>query len=196
MRTAALACVLVLSAAAGALAQAPSAASGKGPVIVLETVKGTIEFETHPDSAPRAVAHIIALVQRRFYAGLRFHRVVPRFVVQIGDPTTRDFTRREHWGSYSSGTRVGVSELSKTRKHVAGTVSLAHLGDASTVDSQFFICLTPQPQLDGRHPIIGTVIAGMDVARKIAVADRLIRASVRGTGAEAPAPRKPAAPPR
>ena len=76
---------------------------------------------------------------------------------------------------------MGVSELSGTRKHVAGTVSLAHLGDASTVDSQFFICLTPQPQLDGKHPIIGKVISGLDVARKIVVADRLVRASVRGT---------------
>ena len=160
-------------------AQAPAVPPATGQVVVLETVKGIIEFETYPDTAPKAVAHILALVQKRFYAGLRFHRVVPGFVIQIGDPTTRDFTKRENWGSYSSGTPVGVSELSRTRKHVAGTVSLAHLGDASTVDSQFFICLTAQPQLDGKHPIIGRVIAGMDVARKIVVTDRLVRASVR-----------------
>jgi peptidyl-prolyl cis-trans isomerase B (cyclophilin B) len=164
--------VLVALATCGARAQ--------GPVIVVETVKGTIEFETYPDTAPKAVAHILALVRKNFYRGLRFHRVSPNFVIQIGDPTTRDFTRRATWGSYSSGTPVGVSELSSTRKHVAGTVSLAHLGDASTVDSQFFICLSPQPQLDGKHPIIGQVISGMDVARKIVVADRLIRASVKG----------------
>ena len=164
---------------AQAQAQAPAAPPVTGQVVVLETVKGIIEFETYPDTAPKAVAHILALVQKRFYAGLRFHRVVPNFVIQIGDPTTRDFTKRENWGSYSSGTPVGVSELSKTRKHVAGTVSLAHLGDASTVDSQVFICLTAQPQLDGKHPIIGKVISGMDVARKIVVTDRLVRASVR-----------------
>ena len=168
-------------ATCGAHAQGSAVSPGAGPVIVLETEKGIIEFETYPDAAPKAVAHIVALVQKRFYRGLRFHRVVPDFVIQIGDPNTRDFTRRQYWGSYSSGTPVGVSELSGTRKHVAGTVSLAHLGDASTVDSQFFICLTPQPQLDGKHPIIGKVISGLDVARKIVVADRLVRASVRGT---------------
>jgi peptidyl-prolyl cis-trans isomerase B (cyclophilin B) len=178
-------CVAILMSAGvafatfGAHAQTPVATPGAGSVVVLETAKGIIEFETYPDTAPKAVAHILALVQKRFYAGLRFHRVVPSFVIQIGDPTTRDFTKRENWGSYSSGTPVGVSELSKTRKHVAGTVSLAHLGDASTVDSQFFICLTAQPQLDGKHPIIGKVISGMDVARKIVVTDRLVRAGVR-----------------
>ena len=186
-RIAILAAAAVMVTTLGAHAQTSVAAPGTGSVVVLETAKGIIEFETYPDTAPKAVAHILELVQKRFYAGLRFHRVVPNFVVQIGDPTTRDFTKRENWGSYSSGTPVGVSELSRTRKHVAGTVSLAHLGDASTVDSQFFICLTPQPQLDGKHPIIGRVISGMDVARKIAVADRLVRASVRtpkttGTG--------------
>ena len=155
------------------------AGTSAAPVIVLETSKGIIEFETYPDTAPKAVAHILALVERNFYRGLRFHRVVPNFVIQIGDPTTRDFTKRVYWGSYSSGTPVGVSELSGGRKHVAGAVSLAHLGDASTVDSQFFICLTAQPQLDGKHPVIGKVISGLDVARKIVFADRLVRASVR-----------------
>ena len=182
-RVASMAAMAVTLVVCGAQAQAPSARDGTGPVVVIETAKGTIEFETYPDTAPKAVAHVLELVRKRFYAGLRFHRVVPNFVIQIGDPTTRDFTKREHWGSYSSGTPVGVSELSRTRKHVAGTVSLAHLGDASTVDSQFFIYLTAQPQLDGKHPIIGKVIVGLDVARKIAVADRLVRASVRTAGA-------------
>jgi cyclophilin family peptidyl-prolyl cis-trans isomerase len=160
--------------------QAPAPTSpGAGPVIVLETEKGFIEFETYPNEAPKSVAHILALVQKRFYTGLRFHRVIPNFVIQIGDPTTRDFTKRDDWGKYSSGTPVGVGELSKTRKHVAGTVALAHLGDASQVDSQFYICLSPQPQLDGRYPIIGKVIAGLEVVRKIAETDRLIRATVR-----------------
>jgi cyclophilin family peptidyl-prolyl cis-trans isomerase len=178
-RVAILTSIGVALATFGSQAQTPIASPGAGSVVVLETAKGIIEFETYPDTAPKAVAHILALVQKRFYAGLRFHRVAPSFVIQIGDPTTRDFTKRENWGSYSSGTPVGVSELSKTRKHVAGTVSLAHLGDASTVDSQFFICLTAQPQLDGKHPIIGKVISGMDVARKIVVTDRLVRAGVR-----------------
>ena len=167
-------------AQAQAPAPAPAPTSpGAGPVIVLETEKGFIEFETYPNDAPKTVAHLLALVQKRFYTGLRFHRVIPNFVIQIGDPTTRDFTRRDDWGKFESGSPVGVAELSKTRKHVLGTVSMAHLGNASKVDSQFFICLSPQPQLDGKYPIVGKVIAGMDVARKIAEADRLIRATVR-----------------
>jgi cyclophilin family peptidyl-prolyl cis-trans isomerase len=166
---------LPLHGQTGGAASAPATA----PVIVLETSKGVIEFETYPDTAPKAVAHIVALVEKNFYRGLRFHRVVADFVIQIGDATTRDFTRQQYWGSYSSGTQVGVSELEGSRNHVAGAVSLAHLGDASTVDSQFFICLTAQPQLDGKHPVIGKVISGLDVARKIVYADRLVRASVR-----------------
>ena len=172
--------VLVLLLRAAPIAQAPAPTSpGAGPVIVLETEKGFIEFETYPNDAPKTVEHVLALVNKRFFTGLRFHRVVPNFVIQIGDPTTRDFTKREDWGKFSSGTPVGVAELSKTRKHVAGTVSMAHLGDASKVDSQFFICLSPQPQLDGKYPIIGAVISGLDVVRKIAEADRLVRATVR-----------------
>lgn len=174
-----LTCVLVACAALQLPLRGQAGVAAAAPVIVLETSKGVIEFETYPDTAPKAVAHIVALVERNFYRGLRFHRVVPDFVIQIGDPTTRDFTRQQYWGSYSSGNPVGVSELSGGRKHVAGAVSLAHLGDASTVDSQFFICLTAQPQLDGKHPVIGKVISGLDVARTIVLADRLVRASVR-----------------
>ena len=178
-RLALLTSVLVACATFHVPVRAQGDGSATGSVVVLETSKGIIEFETYPDTAPRAVAHILALVERNFYRGLRFHRVVPGFVIQIGDPTTRDFTRQQYWGSYASGKPVDVSELSGGRKHVAGAVSLAHLGDASTVDSQFFICLTAQPQLDGKHPVIGKVISGLDVARKIVFADRLVRASVR-----------------
>lgn len=170
--------VLVACAAFEAPLHAQSGGA-PAPVIVLETSKGTIEFETYPDTAPKAVAHILALVEKNFYRGLRFHRVVEDFVIQIGDPTTRDFTRQQYWGSYSSGNPVGVSELAGSPKHLAGAVSLAHLGDASTVDSQFFICLTAQAQLDGKHPVIGRVIAGLDVAREIVFGDRIVRASVR-----------------
>ena len=71
---------------------------GAGPVIVMETVKGTIEFETYPNEAPKTVAHVLALVRRHFYNGLRIHRVVPGFVVQFGDPQTRDMTKQPWWG--------------------------------------------------------------------------------------------------
>ena len=97
-----------------ALPAAPAAAPA-GPVIVMETVRGTIEFETFPQEAPKTVQHVLALVQRNFYNGLRFHRVEPNFVIQIGDPATRDMTKRVIWGRGNSGSQIGVGEFSKKR---------------------------------------------------------------------------------
>src|SRR5687768_5405308 len=106
-------------AASTALAQ-----GGTGPkpgaVLVFETVKGTFEIETYPSEAPKTVAHIVGLVNKRFYNGLRVHRVVPNFVVQFGDPQTRDMTKKPDWGKQSSGKPIGVVEFSKTLKHSVG----------------------------------------------------------------------------
>ena len=77
-----------------------------------ETAKGTFEIETYPNEAPKTVEHILALVQRNFYNGLRIHRVVPGFVVQFGDPQTRDMTKRDSWGTGGSGKPIGVAEIS------------------------------------------------------------------------------------
>ena len=87
-------CVLVLTAMAGAQQKSP----GAGPIVVLETVKGTIEFETYPEEAPKTVGRIVELVKKNFYNGLRFHRAEPNFVIQIGDPVSRDFSRQAWWG--------------------------------------------------------------------------------------------------
>ena len=76
--------------APGPNAQPAPTSPGAGPVIVVETVKGTFEFETYPNEAPKTVARIVELVNKRFYNGLRVHRVVPNFVVQLGDPTKAD----------------------------------------------------------------------------------------------------------
>jgi cyclophilin family peptidyl-prolyl cis-trans isomerase len=169
-------------AGVGATAAATGAAQtspGAGPVVVFETEKGTFEFETYPNEAPKTVAHIIALVNKRFYNGLRFHRVVPNFVVQAGDPMTRDMSKQSEWGHYGSGTPVGVTELSTLRKHVKGAVAMAHAGDASKADAQFYVCLNAQPRLDGQYVVFGKIISGMDVVAKIQVTDRIIRATVR-----------------
>ena len=95
---------VVLDAAGAAGQAAPARRSpGAGPVIVFETVKGTFEVETYPNEAPKTVAHILALVKRNFYNGLRVHRFVPGFVVQFGDPQTRDMTKKADWGTQGSG---------------------------------------------------------------------------------------------
>jgi peptidyl-prolyl cis-trans isomerase B (cyclophilin B) len=158
---------------------AAAPASGAGPVIVVETEKGTFEFETYPTEAPQTVKHIVGLVQKRFYNGQRVHRVVPGFVIQMGDPASRDMTKKAEWGRSGSGTPIGVAEFSKTRTHILGAVAMAHAGDASKADSQFYVTLAPQPALDGKYTVFGKVTSGMDVVQKIEVGDRIIRATVK-----------------
>jgi cyclophilin family peptidyl-prolyl cis-trans isomerase len=153
---------------------------GAGSIVVVETEKGTFEFETYPTEAPKTVARILELVRKRFYNGQRVHRVVKDFVIQMGDPASRDMTKKDSWGRGGSGTPIGAAEFSKLRTHVRGAVAMAHAGDASRADSQFYVTLAPQPRLDGSYTVFGKVISGMDAVTKIEVGDRIIRATVKG----------------
>ncbi len=175
------------SPAKPAPAKVPAAAAkpgqtspGAGPVVVVETEKGTFEFETYPNEAPKTVAHILGLINKRFYNGQRVHRVVPGFVIQMGDPATRDMTKQAMWGSGGSGTSIGVAEISKTRTHVRGAVAMAHAGDAAKADSQFYVTLAEVHRLDPDYTVFGKIISGMDVVMKIAQTDRIVRVTVRG----------------
>jgi cyclophilin family peptidyl-prolyl cis-trans isomerase len=152
---------------------------GAGPVIVVETEKGTFEFETYPNEAPKTVAHIIGLINKRFYNGQRFHRVIPGFVVQWGEPLTRDMTKEKLWGGGGSGKPVGVGEFSKVRTHVRGAVGLAHPGNAAEGDSQIYVTTSNQPSLNGKFTVLGKVISGMEVVDKIRQPDRVVRVTVR-----------------
>jgi peptidyl-prolyl cis-trans isomerase B (cyclophilin B) len=172
-----LAAFLIATPAAG---QTGTTSPGAGPVVVLETSKGVIEFETYPNEAPKTVAHILALVKRNFYNGLRVHRVAPKFVVQFGDPYTRDMTKKSLWGTGASGKSIGAAEFNKKRPHKVGAVAMAHKGNAAEADSQIYITLRPTPELDGKYTVFGQVISGMDVVQKIAVGDVIKRASVKG----------------
>lgn len=170
--------------AAFILAVLPSAARqatspGAGAVIVLETVKGTIEIETYPEEAPKTVAQIVGLVKRNFYNGLRFHRA-EFSLIQVGDPTTRNMAMRDWWGRAASGKPIGVAEITKKRRNVRGAVAMAYPGtDAKAADSQFYILTKPHPDFDGKYTVFGQVIKGMDVVEKIQVADILKRAFVK-----------------
>ena len=147
-----------------------------GPVtIVLETSKGTIEFETFPEEAPKTVEHILRLVERNFYRGQRFHRVVPGFVIQVGDPKTRDMTQQARWGQppAGSGTPIGVAEMNSKRLHTHGAVAMAHAGDASQADSQFYITMGAKPRLDGEYTVFGQVTTGLDIVDQIEVGDAI-----------------------
>ncbi|HTV03502.1 MAG TPA: peptidylprolyl isomerase [Luteitalea sp.] len=179
--------LLSLAVAAGLclLLPVPSLdAQGKAaaPQITIETEKGTIVILTYPERAPKTVGHIVDLVKKNFYNAQRIHRVVKGQLVQWGDKMSRDMTYREWWGRSpggSSGNPIGVAEFTKGLKHVAGSVSMAHPGNPTAADSQIFICLSPMPNLDGKHVIFGEVTQGLDVARKLVVTDRLKRVSVK-----------------
>src|SRR6476660_2341860 len=154
-------------------------APGAGPVIVLETAKGNIEFETYPEEAPKTVAQIVGLVKRSFYNGLRFHRVEIG-IAQIGDPQTRNMLMKDYWGRAASGKPIGVAEITKKRKHLRGAVVMAYPGtDPKSADSQFFIDTKPHPEGDVKYAVFGKVIKGIEVVDKIQVADVVKKASVK-----------------
>jgi cyclophilin family peptidyl-prolyl cis-trans isomerase len=170
--------ILVLAGVAGvARAQQPI-----GPVIVVETARGAFEIETYPDDAPKTVRHIVDLVKRGFYDGQRVHRATPGFVVQWGDPQSREPARRAEWGrgpAASSGNAIGAVEFSKRRLHVRGAVGVAHLGNPATADSQIYVTLANRPELNGRYVVFGRVVSGMDVPGTLQGGDLIMKMSVR-----------------
>ena len=176
---------VIFTVAALVLALWPVAAEqkspGAGPVIVLETERGVIEFETYPDEAPKTVARVIELVKKGFYNGHRFHRAEPKFLIQIGDPQSRNVAMQEWWGRGSgTGKPIGVAEISKKRRHVRGAVAMAYPGnDPRAADAQFYILLNAKPELDGKYTVFGQVINGLPVVDKIRRSDVLRKASVR-----------------
>ena len=179
LRWASIAVLLAVLAAGDLTAQGAAQSAGAGPVLIVETAKGSFQIETYPGEAPKTVEHILALVKRNFYNGHRIHRVVPGFVVQFGDPQSRDMTKRDRWGSGGSGRSIGMGEFSPKRKHGVGAVAAAHPGDARLGDSQMYITLAAQPKLDGQFTVFGQVISGMDVIRKLAVNDIVRRVTVK-----------------
>lgn len=181
-----LACVTALGlllAIAGASAQrAPASAPASGnPIVVLTTARGAIEIEFFRADAPKSVAHLLGLIQANFYRGLRFHRVTDS-LVQIGDPQTRNMRSEGTWGQQSSGSPIGAAEISKTRKHVRGSVGLAYSEAPQNADSQFYIMKAASPSLDGKYAVVGQVLKGMEVVDKIQKADVLTLATLKGAG--------------
>jgi cyclophilin family peptidyl-prolyl cis-trans isomerase len=156
--------------------QTPPAAAK--PIVVFETERGTFEIEFFSADAPKSVAHLMALFKQGFYRGLRFHRVEAS-LVQIGDPQTRNARNEAAWGTGNSGTPIGVAEISKTRKHVRGSVGLANNSDPRYADSQFYIMKVASPSLDGKYAVVGQVIKGMEVVDKIQRPDVLKNATIK-----------------
>jgi dolichyl-diphosphooligosaccharide---protein glycosyltransferase len=151
------------------------------PRITFVTTAGRFTIETYPLDAPVTVAHILDLVKRGFYNGQRVHRALPGFVVQFGDPQTRDESMRERWGrgaAAASGKPIGVAEIVLKRTHQRGAVGMAHLGEPAKADSQIYITLQPRPDLDGQYAVFARVIDGEDVPARLRVGDLIMSATV------------------
>lgn len=155
---------LLLSAATLALAETPKDAKPElGRTVVIETNKGTIKFGLYEKDAPITTKNFVQLVERKFYDGLKFHRVVPGFVIQGGDPLGN--------GSGESERKIKLEVSPKLKHDAAGVVAMARRPDPDSASCQFYITLAPTPNLDMGYAVFGRVTEGLDVVKKIQVGD-------------------------
>jgi peptidyl-prolyl cis-trans isomerase B (cyclophilin B) len=134
-------------------------------IATIETERGTIVAELFDTETPKTVANFEKLANDGFYDATRFHRVIPNFMIQGGDPLSKD-ANDPRAGTGGPGYHIKCECHLNTHKHRAGTLSMAHAGK-DTGGSQFFICHSPQPHLDGKHTVFGQVTTGQDVVDSI-----------------------------
>ena len=132
---------------------------------IIETNLGSIEFSLLPELAPETVRNFVTLTKSEFYNGTLFHRVIPGFMIQGGDPNTKKPELRAQWGMGGPGHNV-KAEFS-SRSHLRGIVSMARSTDPDSAGSQFFIVTTDSTFLDREYTVFGEVTQGMDVPDKI-----------------------------
>jgi peptidyl-prolyl cis-trans isomerase B (cyclophilin B) len=138
-------------------------------VVTMETDRGTIELELYPQHAPKSVNNFVFLAEEGFYDGVTFHRVIPNFMIQGGDPTGT--------GRGGPGYRFEDEVKGNPLKHETGVISMANAGP-NTNGSQFFITHSPQPHLDGKHTVFGKVVEGQDVVNAIRQGDRMTKVTI------------------
>ncbi len=139
----------------------------KNPQVIMETDKGTMKIELFEQDAPGTVQNFITLIEKGFYDGLTFHRVIDDFMIQGGCPR----------GTGTGGPGYTIKCEINPNKHLRGSLSMAHAGK-DTGGSQFFICHSPQPHLDGVHTVFGRVIEGLDVVDAIRKSDKMKKLTV------------------
>jgi peptidyl-prolyl cis-trans isomerase B (cyclophilin B) len=130
---------------------------------LIKTAKGDLTLELYPQDAPVTVNSFVSLARKGFYNGLTFHRIIPGFMAQGGDPT----------GTGSGGPGYTIPDEISQRKHVTGALSMAKTAQPNTGGSQFFICYAPQPHLDGIHTVFGQLTQGMDVLKQLVNGDKM-----------------------
>ena len=132
--------------------------------VVIETNHGTISFRLLPELAPETVRNFESLAKSNFYNNTLFHRVIPGFMIQGGDPNTKTNNKRT-WGQGGPGYTIKAEFNS--RSHKRGIVSMARAQDPDSAGSQFFIVTTDSAFLDRQYTVFGEVVSGMDVADKV-----------------------------
>ena len=137
---------------------------------LIETNFGNIEFSLLPELAPETVRNFVKLAESEFYNGSLFHRVIPGFMIQGGDPNTKKPELRAQWGTGGPGYTVNAEFSS--RSHLRGIVSMARAMDPDSAGSQFFIVTKDSTFLDREYTVFGEVTEGMDVADKIVNLDK------------------------
>ena len=142
-----------------------------GPRAIIKTKFGEILVKFYPDVAPNHVANFIALAKSGFYNGTIFHRVIPGFMIQGGDPNTKNSLRKETYGQGGPKDEKGNPIFLKAEfsdiPHKRGIVAMARANEPDTAGSQFFIVVEQSPFLDGKYTVFGEVIKGLGVADKI-----------------------------
>jgi len=155
--------VAVLALLIGGLSMPMAHGASTRPRATIETTKGTIIIELYKDEAPKTVANFIQLAKKGFYNGIIFHRVIPDFMIQTGDPTGT--------GTGGPGYKIDDEFAPNLRHDGPGVVSMANSGP-NTNGSQFFITLAATPWLDGKHTIFGHVVEGQSVVERIVAVQR------------------------
>jgi cyclophilin family peptidyl-prolyl cis-trans isomerase len=162
--------IVALAAPTGAWAQAPKTPqTEKGSSRVNQTAEitmekgGVIKIEFFPADAPKTVENFVTLAKKGFYDGLTFHRVIPGFMAQGGDPK----------GDGTGGPGYTIKDEFNKQKHVRGAVAMARTSAPNSSGSQFYICFEPQPHLDGGYVVFGKVVSGMNIVDSIKKGDKM-----------------------
>ena len=135
---------------------------------ILHTNRGDITIEFHHDRTPKTASNFVQLASEGFYDGVKFHRIIPDFMIQGGDPLTKDNSKTAYWGTGGPGYTFAdeIGGTNPENRNDVGTISMANAGP-NTNGSQFFINLKDNVFLDGKHTVFGHVIDGMNVVEGI-----------------------------
>lgn len=168
------------AAEAAAKQAAASANAQADPLAIIQTTQGAITVRLFRKYAPKTVENFVELCQKGFYNGLRWHRVVPGFVIQAGCPKgdgTGGFIDPQN----GQERRLALELHQRLRHNAAGVLAMARFGnDMNSASSQFYITLSPQPRLDNKYTVFGGVVSGMEVLPKIGTQDRILSITLQG----------------